>query len=243
MCVETRFGASKRCRWARRGTEPAAPVAKPFVLPSGQILMAPLANGADDGDKASTRRGEAILDLGRNRAKVLANNEPGADQRLQFPAKHARRYGLGSGLAAQKSGTNLAIAQRTVLEIPDDAQLVLAANHLLKGHHRTAAGNLAFSDSGAWLRHGCVSRCLSEKVYTILFVHTCKNACLGPILDNGQRATRRRPIHREERTMPICTIKAPPGISQAAKVKMLEKINQAIDEGYSHIGVTIVTLE
>ena len=43
--------------------------------------------------------------------------------------------------------------------------------------------------------------------------------------------------------MPICTIKAPPGISQAAKVKMLEKINQAIDEGYSHIGVTIITLE
>jgi phenylpyruvate tautomerase PptA (4-oxalocrotonate tautomerase family) len=43
--------------------------------------------------------------------------------------------------------------------------------------------------------------------------------------------------------MPICNIKAPPGISQAVKVKMLEKINQAIDEAYDHIGVTIITLE
>ena len=43
--------------------------------------------------------------------------------------------------------------------------------------------------------------------------------------------------------MPICNIKAPPGISHSAKVKMLEKINQAIDEGYNLIGVTIITLE
>jgi phenylpyruvate tautomerase PptA (4-oxalocrotonate tautomerase family) len=43
--------------------------------------------------------------------------------------------------------------------------------------------------------------------------------------------------------MPICNIKAPPGISQAAKARMLEKISQAIDEGYDHIGVTIITLE
>jgi len=38
-------------------------------------------------------------------------------------------------------------------------------------------------------------------------------------------------------------IKAPPGIGQAAKVKMMEKVNAAIDEGYNHIGVTIITLE
>lgn len=43
--------------------------------------------------------------------------------------------------------------------------------------------------------------------------------------------------------MPICVIKAPPGISQSAKVQMLQKINEAIDEGYNHIGVTIITLE
>jgi phenylpyruvate tautomerase PptA (4-oxalocrotonate tautomerase family) len=43
--------------------------------------------------------------------------------------------------------------------------------------------------------------------------------------------------------MPICIIKAPPGISRSAKARMLEKINQAIDEGYDHIGVTIITLE
>jgi phenylpyruvate tautomerase PptA (4-oxalocrotonate tautomerase family) len=43
--------------------------------------------------------------------------------------------------------------------------------------------------------------------------------------------------------MPICNIKAPPGISQPAKVKMMKKINDAIGEGYDHVGVTIITLE
>jgi phenylpyruvate tautomerase PptA (4-oxalocrotonate tautomerase family) len=43
--------------------------------------------------------------------------------------------------------------------------------------------------------------------------------------------------------MPICNIKAPPGISHEAKVRVLEKINETIDEGYDHIGVTIITLE
>jgi hypothetical protein len=47
----------------------------------------------------------------------------------------------------------------------------------------------------------------------------------------------------EERKMPICHIKAPPGINQAAKVRMMEKVAAAIDEGYNHIGVTIITLE
>jgi hypothetical protein len=49
--------------------------------------------------------------------------------------------------------------------------------------------------------------------------------------------------NREEMKMPICNIKAPPGINQAAKVTMMEKISAAIDEGYNHIGVTIITLE
>ena len=32
-------------------------------------------------------------------------------------------------------------------------------------------------------------------------------------------------------------------ISQPAKVKMMKKINDAIGEGYDHVGVTIITLE
>jgi hypothetical protein len=39
-----------------------------------------------------------------------------------------------------------------------------------------------------------------------------------------------------------CNIKAPPGISRVAKEKMMKKINDAIDERYNHIGVTIITL-
>ena len=43
--------------------------------------------------------------------------------------------------------------------------------------------------------------------------------------------------------MPICEIKAPPGLNQANKAKMMQAISAAIDEAYNHIGVTIITLE
>lgn len=42
--------------------------------------------------------------------------------------------------------------------------------------------------------------------------------------------------------MPICEIAAPPGISASAKKRMFEKITAAIDEGYNHIGVTLIFL-
>jgi hypothetical protein len=43
--------------------------------------------------------------------------------------------------------------------------------------------------------------------------------------------------------MPICTIKAPPGIGPIAKKKMMEEVCKAIEEGYQHIGDTFVILE
>ncbi len=43
--------------------------------------------------------------------------------------------------------------------------------------------------------------------------------------------------------MPICTIKAPPGIGPVAKKKMMTEICQAIEEGYQHLGDTFVILE
>jgi phenylpyruvate tautomerase PptA (4-oxalocrotonate tautomerase family) len=42
--------------------------------------------------------------------------------------------------------------------------------------------------------------------------------------------------------MPICYIDAPPGISAEAKKKMMEKITEAIEEGYNRIGDTFVFL-
>jgi phenylpyruvate tautomerase PptA (4-oxalocrotonate tautomerase family) len=43
--------------------------------------------------------------------------------------------------------------------------------------------------------------------------------------------------------MPICEIKAPPGLNPANKAKMMRAISTAIDEAYNNIGVTIITLE
>ena len=43
--------------------------------------------------------------------------------------------------------------------------------------------------------------------------------------------------------MPICTIKAPPGIGPIAKKKMMEEVCRAIEEGYQHLGDTFVILE
>jgi hypothetical protein len=47
---------------------------------------------------------------------------------------------------------------------------------------------------------------------------------------------------REKRTMPICYVEAPPGISSDAKKRMMEKITEAIDEGYNKIDDTFVSL-
>jgi phenylpyruvate tautomerase PptA (4-oxalocrotonate tautomerase family) len=49
---------------------------------------------------------------------------------------------------------------------------------------------------------------------------------------------------RAERSaqMPICYIDAPPGISPAAKKRMMEKITAAIEEGYNKIGDTFIFL-
>src|SRR5258708_4427126 len=96
--------------------------------------------GGDDGNETLALAGQAIFDLGRHDAVILAVDQPGFGQRLQLAAEHTRRnFGTPNG-AAQQAISDFAIAERAVLQIPDDAQLVFAADHFLESGDRTAAG-------------------------------------------------------------------------------------------------------
>src|SRR5258705_2066854 len=100
---------------------------------------APVADRGDDGNETLALAGQAIFDLGRHDAVILAVDQPGFGQRLQLAAEHTRRnFGTSNG-AAQQAISDFAIAERTVLQIPDDAQLVLAADHFLESGDLTAA--------------------------------------------------------------------------------------------------------
>src|SRR5204862_6452277 len=105
-----------------------------------EMARAPVANGGDDRNKTFTFTREPVLDLRRHDAVILAVDQPRSGQRLRFAAEHAGRDFRGAACAAQQAGSYLAIASGTMLQIPDDAQLVLAADHLLERRHRAAAG-------------------------------------------------------------------------------------------------------
>jgi len=66
-------------------------LAKLFAGALGQMPAAPIADRGDDGDEAAAFAGQAIFDLRRNHAVVLAVDEPACRQRLQLAAQHARR--------------------------------------------------------------------------------------------------------------------------------------------------------
>src|SRR5262249_51010799 len=91
------------------------------------------------GNEAAPLARQAILDLGRDDAIILAVDEPRLGECLQLAAEDAGRHRLRPFPAAQQAGADLAVAQRAVLEVPDGAQLVLAADHLLERRNGTGA--------------------------------------------------------------------------------------------------------
>src|SRR5882757_6948467 len=122
---------------------------------AGEMPGAPFTNRTDDRHEAAAHRRQAIVDLGRHRAVVAAVDQAGDGQCLELAAQHPGRDLRRAVAAAQQAAPDLAIAPRAVLEVPQDADLVLAAHHLLEGQHRTAAARAI----------SCAAPC------TITFVH------------------------------------------------------------------------
>src|ERR1700682_203121 len=131
-----------------------------LISSDGEMPRAPFADRIDDRHEAAAHRRQAVVDLGRHRAVVVAVDQAGGRQGLQLAAQHAGRDLRRAVAAAQQAAPELAIAPRAVLEVPQDADLVLAAHHVLERQHRTAAAHP-------------VPRAAP---YTILFVHTCAPA-------------------------------------------------------------------
>src|SRR5258708_88437 len=105
---------------------------------------APVADGGDDAHKTLALAGQAIFPLGRNDTVILAVDQALLGERLQFAREHAGRDFSGAACAAQQAGPDLAVALRAILQIPDDPQLVLAADHLLECRNPTTAGQRSF---------------------------------------------------------------------------------------------------
>src|SRR5580698_313065 len=127
---------------------------------AGEMPGPPFTNRIDDRHETLAHRCQAIVDLGRHRAVVAAVDQPGRGQRLQLAAQHPGRDLRRTVAAAQQAAPDLAVAPRAILEVPQDADLVLAAHHLLEGEHRAAAARALFGAAPC----------------TILFVHTCAPA-------------------------------------------------------------------
>src|SRR6266851_10138777 len=87
-----------------------------------QVASAPSPNCRNDGNKTSTLAGQAILHLGRNDVVILSVDEPAMRERLQFAAQDAGSYFLRPLRASQKAGPDLAIPERTILEVPHDSK-------------------------------------------------------------------------------------------------------------------------
>src|SRR5204863_6004000 len=103
------------------------------------MACAPVTNRGDDGNERLALARQAILDPGRNDAKILAVDQSLFGQRLQLSAEHARGD-LGAAVgAAQQAGPDFAVTQRTILQVPDDPQLVLSADHFLECRDRATA--------------------------------------------------------------------------------------------------------
>src|SRR5215469_4033324 len=137
---------------------PSGPIYLEPALATRQVTVAPFADGVDHRHEAPAHRREAILDLGRHGAIVLALDQPELGQRLQLAAQYAGRYRRRAVAATQEAAPDLTVTPRSLLEVPQDADLVLAAHHPLESQHRaTALAGL-----------------------TIIFVHTCAPAPVAP---------------------------------------------------------------
>src|ERR1700682_4046169 len=104
-----------------------------------EVARPPVANAGDDGTDAFARARQPIFHLGRNDAVILAVDQALLGERLQFAAEHAGRDFRTAVRTAQQAGSDLAIALGAILQIPDDPQLVFAADHFLERRHRTPA--------------------------------------------------------------------------------------------------------
>ena len=117
--------------------------------------------------------------FGGTSPKSLRSIRPLCSQRLQLAAEHARRDLGAARRTAQQAASDLAIAPRAVLQVPDDAQLVLAADHFLKRRDRAAYAPGPALPSPCQLLHaaslsGRIGA--TAKVHTINFAHTCRIA-------------------------------------------------------------------
>src|SRR5438876_5376545 len=100
---------------------------------------APFADGADDRDEAAPLAGQPVLDVGRHKAVVLAVDQSRPGQGFQLPAQDSGRDLGAADRPPEEAALDFAVAERPTLEVPQDADLVLAADDLLEGHDRAAA--------------------------------------------------------------------------------------------------------
>src|SRR4051794_5601331 len=86
------------------------------------------------------RRRASMIRLTRSKAGYPAPAE--CDPSKLVAAENARGDFLAARDAAQQAASYLTVAQRTVFQVPDDAQLVFAADHPLEACNGTAARSL-----------------------------------------------------------------------------------------------------
>ena len=142
----------------RSAIGPAAAGAGADELGAGQVPVAPFANGIDHRHEALAHRRQAILDLGRHGAVVLALDQAELGQRLQ--------------LAAQHPGSDLAPSRRRRAAGRSGSRRS-AARPSLRSHRMRI---LYLPLTILWKAStGQRPRCL-----TIIFVHTCAPAPVVP---------------------------------------------------------------
>src|SRR5271155_2599834 len=140
-----------------------------------EVSLAPIANDRDDRHEALPCLGQTVFDLGRNEAVILARDHSGFGQRLQLAAQHAGRDFPGSRRAAEQAGSDFTVAPGSILEVPQDADFVFAADHGLKRHHRAAVRPDRFRCRRRIDPLNAHRRFLrSARLFdAIIFVHTC----------------------------------------------------------------------
>src|SRR6478736_726321 len=87
---------------------------------AAKVAHAPLSDHVDDRNEALPATRQPILDLGRHHGEILADDEAARHKGLELTAEDAWRDLLAGVAAAQQAAPDLAIAQRPVLEVPQD---------------------------------------------------------------------------------------------------------------------------
>src|SRR5580704_16715930 len=91
--------------------------------------------GINAPSNAGEMPGPPFADRIDDRHEAAAVDQAGRGQCLKLAAQHPGRDLRRAVAAAQQAAADLAIAPRAVLEVPQDADLVLAAHHLLERQH------------------------------------------------------------------------------------------------------------